>query len=66
METLLFVMLGVSLVINLLLIIVCSRINTKNVILHKDNQILNGLLYRANVKASGLVEVLHKATQENK
>lgn len=41
METLLLVILGISLLTILGLIVVCSRLNTKNLELECENQILN-------------------------
>lgn len=58
METLLLVLLGGSLLIILGLILICSRLNTKNLELKCENQILNRELKQYNLAAHKLLDKL--------
>ncbi|AXC42590.1 putative membrane protein [Salmonella phage rutana] len=58
METLLLVLLGGSLLTILGLIIVCSRLNTKNLELICENEILNNELFQYNIAAHKLLDKL--------
>lgn len=58
METLLLVLLGGSLLTILGLIVVCSRLNTKNLELECENQILNNELLQHNIAARKLLDKL--------
>ncbi|QJD49376.1 hypothetical protein vBSenE22_073 [Salmonella phage vB_Sen-E22] len=58
METLLLVLLGGSLLIILGLILICSRLNTKNLELTCENQILNRELKQYNLAAHKLLDKL--------
>ncbi|QIO00429.1 putative membrane protein [Salmonella phage polluks] len=58
METLLIVLLGGSLLTILGLIIVCSRLNTKNLELICENEILNNELFQYNIAAHKLLDKL--------
>uniref|UniRef100_A0AB39C0Z9 Uncharacterized protein n=1 Tax=Salmonella phage PMBT36 TaxID=3229746 RepID=A0AB39C0Z9_9CAUD len=58
METLLLVLLGGSLLTILGLIIVCSRLNTKNLELICENEILNNELFQYNIVAHKLLDKL--------
>lgn len=58
METLLLVLLGGSLLIILGLILICSRLNTKNLELKSENQILNRELKQYNLAAHKLLDKL--------
>lgn len=58
METLLLVLLGVSLLTILGLIIICSRLNVKNLELDSENQILNREIKQHNIAARKLLDKL--------
>ncbi|QPI13141.1 membrane protein [Salmonella phage vB_SalS_ABTNLsp4] len=58
METLLLVLLGGSLLIILGLILICSRLNTKNLELTCENEILNNELFQYNIAAHKLLDKL--------
>ena len=58
METLLLVLLGGSLLTILGLIIVCSRLNTKNLELICENEILNNEIFQYNIAARKLLDKL--------
>ncbi|AJA41536.1 putative membrane protein [Escherichia phage DT57C] len=58
MGTLLLVLLGGSLLTILGLIIVCSRLNTKNLELNSENEILNRELKQYNLAAHKLLDKL--------
>lgn len=58
METLLLVILGVSLLTILGLILICSRLNVKNLELDSENQILNREIKQHNIAARKLLDKL--------
>ena len=58
METLLLVILSVSLLTILGLILICSRLNTKNLELECENQILNNELLQHNIAARKMLDKL--------
>ena len=58
METLLLILLGGSLLTILGLIIVCSRLNTKNLELTCENEILNNEIFQYNIAARKLLDKL--------
>lgn len=58
METLLLVLLGGSLLTILGLIILCSRLNVKNLELDSENQILNREIKQHNITARKLLDKL--------
>lgn len=58
METLLLVILGVSLLTILGLILICSRLNTKNLELNSENEILNREIKQHNIAARKLLDKL--------
>lgn len=58
METLLLVLLGGSLLTILGLIIVCSRLNIKNLELNSENNILNREIKQHNIAARKLLDKL--------
>lgn len=58
METLLLVLLGGSLLIILGLILICSHLNTKNLELTCENEILNNKLFQYNLAAHKLLDKL--------
>lgn len=58
METLLLILLGGSLLTILGLIIVCSRLNVKNLELNSENEILNREIKQYNIAARKLLDKL--------
>lgn len=58
METLLLVILGVSLLTILGLILICSRLNVKNLELNSENEILNREIKQHNIAARKLLDKL--------
>uniref|UniRef100_A0AB39C1Q6 Phage protein n=1 Tax=Salmonella phage PMBT26 TaxID=3229745 RepID=A0AB39C1Q6_9CAUD len=58
METLLLVLLGGSLLTILGLIIICSRLNVKNLELNSENEILNREIKQYNIAARKLLDKL--------
>lgn len=58
METLLLVLLGGSLLTILGLIIICSRLNVKNLELNSENEILNREIFQYNIAARKLLDKL--------
>ncbi|WKV24276.1 hypothetical protein [Escherichia phage SUT_E1620] len=58
METLLLILLGGSLLTILGLIIVCSRLNVKNLELNSENEILNREIKQHNIAAHKLLDKL--------
>lgn len=58
METLLLVILGVSLLTILGLILICSRLNVKNLELNSENEILNREIKQHNIAACKLLDKL--------
>ncbi|ACB97464.1 putative membrane protein [Escherichia phage PSa2] len=58
METLLLIILGVSLLTILGLILICSRLNTKNLELNCENEILNREIKQHNIAARKLLDKL--------
>lgn len=58
METLLLAILGVSLLTILGLILICSRLNVKNLELNSENEILNREIKQHNIAARKLLDKL--------
>ncbi|QXV80506.1 hypothetical protein bas28_0181 [Escherichia phage IrmaTschudi] len=58
METLLLILLGVSLLTILGLILICSRLNVKNLELNSENEILNREIKQHNIAARKLLDKL--------
>ncbi|EDA1230666.1 hypothetical protein AGP59_21575 [Salmonella enterica subsp. enterica serovar Derby] len=58
METLLLIILGVSLLTILGLILICSRLNVKNLELNSENEILNREIKQHNIAARKLLDKL--------